>query len=309
MIIRIAVVIAVFASTLLAQTTQPSLDDRRTEDGPARPTDPAARLEMIQLAHQHKRELLAKYPPPVVMCKKVNDGAIKIDGKLDDKAWKDIAEVSASRETRSGVEQTQKAHVKLAWDDRYLYVAVDCRDSNITATLKGRDAALWSQDAAEVFIDADGDEMSYVELEVSPAGEFYDAAIADYRPETDWASRKMDNLNIDKSLKLLEAKETKWAVQVKGTLNDSSDEDDGWTCELAVAWSDLVAAGPVSPRGLPPRDGDQMRIGLYRINYTPALPAQGTAAGKPETFELGAWNPTLTWFHCTWSFGYVIFVK
>lgn len=301
--------VLLFASSLVAQTTRPAADDRRTEAGPARPTDPAARLEMIGLAHQHKRELLAKYPPPVVMCKIVADGAIVIDGKLDDAAWKDAVEVSASRETRDGKEYAQKTRVRLAWDEKFLYLAYDCEDTDITATLKGHDAELWREDAAEVFIDADGDGMSYLELEVAPNGETYDAAIADYRPETDWSSRKMDNLDIEKSLRLFNTSASKSAVVVHGTLNDPSDRDKGWACEMAVAWSDLAAAGPVGPRGLPPRDGDQMRIGIYRINFTPAVPATATAAEKPAAYELGAWNPTLTWFHCTWSFGYVAFVK
>jgi hypothetical protein len=50
-----------------------------------------------------------------------------------------------------------------------------------------------------------------------------------------------------------------------------------------------------------------MRMGLYRINVSSA-----TVAGKPPApgaDDYAAWNPTGTWYHCPWSYGYVVFVK
>jgi hypothetical protein len=249
--------VLLLAAPLYSQTTRPA-EDRRTEAGPAPPTQPAARLARIELAHQKKRDLLAKYPPPIALCKKVAEGSIKIDGRLDDAGWAGATGITGLRGTRDGLLAKKQTRIKLAWDEKFLYIAFDCDDADVVSTIKEHDGPMWSQDAAEVFIDANGDEMSYVELETSPLGTLYDAAIADYRPETDWSSPRMDNVDIAKSVKLMDSKASRIATAVRGTLNDPSDRDAGWTCEMAVAWSDLAAATPTRPHGLPPRDGDVM---------------------------------------------------
>ena len=56
-----------------------------------------------------------------------------------------------------------------------------------------------------------------------------------------------------------------WAVQVDGTINDSSDTDRGWTAEIAFPWEGLkhLADG----RSLPAREGDIWRMDFSRFQW------------------------------------------
>jgi len=88
------------------------------------------------------------------------------------------------------------------------------------------------------------------------------------------------------------------AAQVDGTLNNSEDEDKGWTCEMAISWADIARGTLV--RSEVPVPGDRWRIGLYRINVK--------EHGDEKFAEYGAWSPTGTWYHNPKLFGHVIFV-
>ena len=54
------------------------------------------------------------------------------------------------------------------------------------------------------------------------------------------------------------------AVHCDGTLNDASDTDKGWSIEIAFPWSCLA---DVTDRPLPPREGEQIRIGFSRVEW------------------------------------------
>src|SRR5690606_23896050 len=58
----------------------------------------------------------------------------------------------------------------------------------------------------------------------------------------------------------------KTAVQVDGTLNDSTDTDRGWTVELALPWSGMTALAHADQRSLPPRHEDIWRMDFSRFN-------------------------------------------
>ena len=68
-----------------------------------------------------------------------------------------------------------KTRAKFAWDSNHVYIGIECWDSDIWATFKGRDQKLWEQEVVEVFIDHDGDYRDYLELQVSPANQVFDA--------------------------------------------------------------------------------------------------------------------------------------
>lgn len=284
-------------------------DEPARVDGRAEPTagpgplynNDEQRLSLIRTAQQRRAALQAKYPPPELLCRRVSDGAIVIDGKLDEPAWKQAAVATDFRICRSGQPVKFQTRVRLAWDSKFLYLAFECDDNDVAAAIKEHDGELWREDAVEVFLNPTGDEMSYIEIEANPLGTLYDASIADYRPEVDWSNGKFDNhIDIAKTIRIFKLHGSRVAVRVNGTLNDPSDQDKGWICEMALSWED-IRRGTNAP-ALPPADGDRCRIGLYRINIP-------TPASSEKTQEYAAWNPTGTWFHCPWSFGHLIFVK
>jgi hypothetical protein len=54
------------------------------------------------------------------------------------------------------------------------------------------------------------------------------------------------------------------AVAVRGTVNDPTDADMAWTVELAFPWAALAEHAPESRA---PRDGEQWRINLSRVQW------------------------------------------
>ena len=256
------------------------------------------RLELISKALAHRQELLNKFPLPVALCKRVPDGAVKVDGELSEDEWKGAMVISGFRETRSLKPESLPTRAMLQWDSRYLYVAFESEDTDVIGTITVPDGEFWREDTFEVFIDVDGDEMSYVEYEVSARGLLYDATLADYRPEIDWPP-DLQHLDVEGGIKTYNTRDTLAAVKINGTLNKSDDKDKGWSCELAVSWKDIARGTNV--RRLPPMDGDVWRMGLYRININ--------TDKKAAPDEYAAWNPTTSWFHVPWVFGKVVFTE
>lgn len=255
----------------------------------------AARLEQIRGVLARQDEAIAKLKPPVMVCRRVPDGTITIDGKPNEAAWKRADVATNFKETRNLAPCKAKTACRLLWDSKHLYVAFECEDSDVIGTIAERDGDYWREDTVEVFIDPNADGMDYLEFEVSPRGLLYDGAIADYRPEVDWL-KDITHLDINKSRDLYDTA-TPLAVHVDGTLNNSADKDRGWTCEIAFTWAEIARGTPVAAGA--PQDGDLWRIGLYHIN--------NKAYKDPKFAQYGAWSPTTTWFHAPRLFGRVVF--
>jgi Carbohydrate family 9 binding domain-like len=202
-------------------------------------------------------------------------GPIQIDGALDEASWK-AAETTGPFRLNDGSGSAQnRVEAKLIWDDERLYFAFDCEDTDVFATMKRRDEHLWEEEVVEMFIDPDGDGKNYLELEVNPLNTFLDIFIL-----TPVVPIPYESYTIP----------AKWAVNVKGSVNDSSDRDGGWTAEIELPLKEAVTAA-----NLPPKDGDKWRLGLYRIERRPKL-------------ELIAWSPTLKpSFHTPARFGEITF--
>ena len=100
-------------------------------------------------------------------------GEIRIDGNLDEPAWKSAAHIDRFHERTPGdnTRPDVQTDVYLAYSDEKLYVAFDCRDdpSAIRATMSQRDQ--WSgDDAVVVFLDTYSDATWAYQLYVNPYG-------------------------------------------------------------------------------------------------------------------------------------------
>jgi hypothetical protein len=81
----------------------------------------------------------------------------------------------------------------------------------------------------------------------------------------------------------------KHAVKVKGTVNNSSNQDEYWQVEIRLPFDDLGHP--------PPKAGEVWRANFYRYNRT---------QGRAE--ELLSWSPALLpGFHQPTRFGYLEF--
>ncbi len=202
-------------------------------------------------------------------------GPITIDGKLEDPAWKKAALVGDFVNNSDGSQSTYKTEARVLYDANYLYFAFRCVDDNIWATMKRRDEHLWEEEVVEVFLQADPNQPSYIELEVNPLGTMLDLYMLAARKPLHYESWNSEKL--------------RWAVQVNGTV-DGKAGDREWTCEIALPMEDIVTA----PHR-PPLAGDRWRMNLYRGEQLP----------KPAGL---AWSPTLRDdFHLPQMFGEIVF--
>ncbi|MFO0572614.1 MAG: carbohydrate-binding family 9-like protein [Polyangia bacterium] len=224
----------------------------------------------------------AKPPPPPkrLIVRKLKAGqAITLDGKLDEAAWNDAASTGPFVGTMDGSAPQQASSAKALWDSENLYVAFDFQDSDVWGTLDKHDDKLWTQEAAELFIDADGDQQTYVELQVSPRNVTFDSWLPAYRQNDNAWDAPM-----------------KTAVQVSGTLDKRGDKDTGWTVEMQIPLA-AVKGRLAQMKNVPPQPGTEWRANLFRMD----LPS-----GKPQ--QASAWSPPLLPdFHALSKFGTFVF--
>jgi len=174
---------------------------------------------------------------------------IRFDGLLIDQAWREAPSPPLFVRSVGGGRTKRRTWAKLLWDDKNLYIAMNARDRDIRSKFTKRDDALWLEDAFEVFIDADSNQKTYVELQVSPAKVLFDAFFPAYGPPGRRGAVKSYNPKV------------KVAVRVNGTLNNPNDMDRSWIVEMAIPFSEIRA----TPR-IPPKPGDKWRFNLFRIN-------------------------------------------
>lgn len=207
---------------------------------------------------------------------------LTVDGQLNDAAWRK-ARPTPPFVTPGGARSNVKmlTQARLTWDDTNLYVGFTARDEDIFADLKGRDAKLWERDVVEIYLDPGADGRDYVELQISPNGDIFDAHFSTQR-KPDWptAAKKL-------TLGGMVAK-----VSVNGTVNKQDDKDRQWTVEASIPWKELPGVKA------PPKEGETWSVNMYRID-----------GNKKENRTFLAWTPAGGDFHNLRNFGKVTFTR
>ena len=179
---------------------------------------------------------------------------VTIDGKLDDDAWSNAAWTDKFVDIEGAAKPLPRfaTRVKMLWDDKYFYIGARLEEPHVWASLTKHDAVIFQDPDFEVFIDPDGDNHEYYELEVNALG-------------TEW------DLLLDKPYRDGGPARNEWevpglcvATHVDGTINNPSDKDIGWTVELAIPWDVL---GKHAHRPAPPHDGDVWRVNFSRVEW------------------------------------------
>ncbi len=225
---------------------------------------------------------------PTLRVNKLDKGvSVKIDGKLDEDAWKSAASTGAFVNVATGTGDKSspvQGEAKLLWDDTAFYVAFSVTDKDIVGGFKKTDADphLWTKDTVEIMIDpdGDGDNKDYYEIQIGPQNLVFDSQFDAYNKprggkdgpfgHEDWSSK-------------LES-----AVTVNGTIDKAGDDDEGYLVEAKIPWSSLAKA-----KQAPPKLGDEWRMNFY------AMQNNGGVAWSPI---LGQGN-----FHKASRFGRVLF--
>ncbi len=200
----------------------------------------------------------------------------KIDGKLDDPAWATAWSSTGAYQFNQREANGPATTWKLCWDDRCLYVAFDCADSNLIALPRERDTDVWNDDCVELFVLPDFRFRTYWELIVTPSGSIFDAVqCKNYEA---WGS----SMNKGENLAGLQV-----GVNLKGTLNQPDDTDTGYSVEFAVPFAEL----PGYARGKPAA-GQVLYFMLARLDRN-----------GPKDFKFYAYQPLLSWGHNIWNHG------
>jgi len=248
-------------------------------------------------------------------------GKILIDGVLDEPAW-GTANVIALREGALGGPVRYGTRVRMLWDDEAIYLGFECDDPDVHAPRTKHDDNLWMHDLVEVFIDADGDAKSYVELHAAPSGATADVLWADFRKDTDWFTQPTW-ARFDEKSSAMAYNPTGCvaAVHLNGTLNNPDDTDKGYTVEWRIPFSAIVNVAPDEQAGrklidaslykqVPvavPRVGTVWRMNFNRCDDSIKVKQKDANGKDVDAGEYSAWAPTTGSTHMPFLFGRVRF--
>jgi len=206
------------------------------------------------------------------------DTPIVVDGKLDDPAWQSAAWTDYFVDIQGAAQPKPRFHTraKMLWDDQFFYIAAELEEPHVWATLTNHDSVIFQDPDFEVFMDPRGETQPYYEFEMNALNSTWDLLLnKPYmdggQPHNEW-----------------EITGAKTAVQIRGTLNNPADTDQGWTVELAFPWK--VLSEHARHAG-PPVEGEQWRIDFSRVEW-PILITNGMEQRIPGTREANwIWSP------------------
>ena len=151
--------------------------------------------------------------------------AITIDGKLDEAAWAGASPAVTLQflwDSQTGAKQ--KTSARVVWDAQALYVGFEADDADINARFEQRDDPTYQDDAVEIFINPDPrQEAVYYGFEMNARGVLYDYL----------------NYNSRTLFKRWDATGVKIAASIRGTMNNRTDTDSGWSLEAAIPWANF----------------------------------------------------------------------
>lgn len=220
---------------------------------------------------------------------------IKIDGKLDEDSWRNVPWTDDFKDIQGEAKPRPRfrTHAKMLWDDEYFYVGAELEEPHVWATLTEHDCVIFHDNDFEIFIDPNGDNHEYYEIEINAFGTEWDLLLI--RPYKDGAP----------AVNSWEIPGLKVATHVEGTINDPADTDKGWSVEVAIPWKVLKEC---AHRSAPPADGDQWRVNFSRVEWEIEV-VDGKyrkIPGKPE--DNWVWSPQgVINMHCPEKWGYVQF--
>lgn len=247
---------------------------------------------------------------------KINSAPL-IDGKLDEAVWENAPRSPRFVDLISGTATQLDTRAAVLWDDTYLYVGYWIEEPNITAKHTQRDAPIYQDNDAELFIaGADG----YYEFEINSFGTIYEVLFF-------WldAYEKKKYNNIHELSKNAPGAKIfngvgyrhprgkrigfwKWdmpglqsAVYLDGTINNNRDKDKGWTVEIAIPWASLKVLADGDGRVLPPRHNDVWRMDFSRFNQKKYNPSD---SGGWAWSTHGVWDS-----HVPECFTYITFAE
>lgn len=182
------------------------------------------------------------------------DKPLRIDGVISNEEWSkaEWSDWFRDIEGEGKADPRFKTRMKMLWDQNYLYVAAELEEPHVWAKITQRDEVIFYDNDFEVFIDPDDDTHGYYELEVNAFGTAWDLLLP--QPYRD-GGPAIDSWDIQGLMV---------GTDIRGTINNPNDIDEGWTVEIAIPFSVLEE---YAPGGEMPDIGDQWRINFSRVEW------------------------------------------
>lgn len=201
-----------------------------------------------------------------------------INGRLDQPVWQRApwTEDFVDIEGEARPAPRFRTRAKLLWDDECLYVGAELEEPHVWATLTEHDSVIFLDPDFEVFIDPDGDNHSYFEIEINALSTEWDLRLV--KPYRDGGP----------ALNEWEIPGLRAAVHIDGTINDPRDTDRGWSVALAFPWAAFAEHAGCR---CPPVSGDNWRINFSRVEWDIVVKdgRYVKVPGKPE--DNWVWSP------------------
>lgn len=163
--------------------------------------------------------------------------AISVDGKMEEAIWQTTEARTLDYFYRvDQPDDDQKTTFRMLWDETYLYLFFDMEDKYLTARETQRDGQPYFDDCAEIFFITAPDSLDThfgYELNLNKASNDF-IYFNDFYKDKDLAFKQY---NPDFEVE----------VTYRGSINDNSDIDVGWTMELAIPLSNFGVLGQVVP--------------------------------------------------------------
>ncbi|MDU1904849.1 MAG: carbohydrate-binding family 9-like protein [Dysgonomonas sp.] len=176
-----------------------------------------------------------------------------IDGNVEDKIWDNAAWTDVFEDIEGDLKPKPyyATRAKMLWDRNYLYIAAVLEEKHVWSYLDKRDQIVFFDNDFEVFLDPNNDGHRYFEYEINALNNMFDLFLPKpYRAGSgaliSWDSNRL-----------------KHAVKVIGTLNDPTDEDKGWTVEMAIPFADVTIGNDPHV----PKHGEVWRINFSRVQW------------------------------------------
>jgi hypothetical protein len=223
----------------------------------SKPTDLSERTSAAEPAANRETTKTdsAERPEPVQFACQWSASPITIDGRADEPAWQGAVLIDDFLMPVSLKKPRRATRARLLWDADNLYFTADMDDSDLYADITEHDGETWSNDVFELFFKPRLDQPAYYELQVNAAGTQMDMFLPCRGGGSFQRFAKLDKFD--------------WqtATALRGTLNDYSDTDEGWTVEGRLPWSDFRHTGGA------PKPGDTWGFSLCRYDYS--VPFEG----------------------------------
>lgn len=230
---------------------------------------------MTTISSDHSRQIFTCYQM---------DHPGKIDGDLTKPVWQQSPRSPRFGDIVDGSPGWYETYASLCWDEINLYVAFWIQEPYVQAKLTSRDSRVYLENDVEIFIAGDD---TYYEFQINALGTIYEVFYIPQnvyipkgyalQPQFQLHNQQVDVLGgfQDEMRYSDENPNQRWAfrdwdfpglqtaVQVQGTLNDSSDIDQGWTVEVAFPWRGMEDLFP--SRTFPPKARDMIRMDFSRF--------------------------------------------